>query len=82
MDRVGEICLRTWAAAGGRGEKWVGGELVFGVCLLFSFFFFARRGKVWYGENSKRVMEQRFNYLGICPWWEMVLKRLQDFPSF
>lgn len=39
MDRVGEICLRTWAAAGGRGEKWVGGELVFGVCLLFSFFF-------------------------------------------
>lgn len=51
MERVGEICLRTWA--GGRrggGERsglvasWLG---IRGMSsFFFSFFFFARRGKV------------------------------------
>ena len=45
MDRVGEICLRTWA--GGRrereGEKWVGGERLVrysGYVFFFLLFFF------------------------------------------
>lgn len=83
MDRVGEICLRTWT--GDRREGREVGWWRVGIRGMSSFFFFFSLVVEKCGENSensKRVMEQRFNYLGICPWWEMVLKRLQDFRSF